>query len=123
MDPKQPQTGGEQAPARARRFTEAFKGRALARTEDKKIAVAAQIATLADKLEGISTGGDGSEAGLQVPLLDRGVGMLRNLQRALDANSTEDLIAKAHDRIRARPEVMVAGCVALGFLGARLLRR
>ncbi|HUQ08440.1 MAG TPA: hypothetical protein VM261_38380 [Kofleriaceae bacterium] len=109
--------------AQARRITDAVKERAFATTEDKKTAVSGHVGALAEKLDGIERSGDMMEPGLEDQLLDRGVRMLRGLQRTLDDNSTEELIAKAEQRIAERPGLVIAGCLAVGFLAARLVRK
>lgn len=121
--PASPPGPGEHVKAQARRITDAVKERAFATTEDKKTAVSGHVGALAEKLDGIERSGDMMEPGLEDQLLDRGVRMLRGLQRTLDDNSTEELIAKAEQRIAERPGLVIAGCLAVGFLAARLVRK
>lgn len=107
----------------ARRLTDAVKERALATSEEKKSDVSEHVGALAEKLDEIARRNDTDEPGMEDQLLDRGVRMLRSVQRTLDDNSTEELIAKAEQRIVERPGLVIAGCLAAGFLAARLVRK
>jgi len=114
---------GHHVKEQARRLGDAVKQRAIATSEAKKTFLADQVGALVEKLEGIAKPAEGSEAGLQEQVVGRGAALLHRLHSTLDENSTEDLIKKAEQQMKARPGLFIAGCLALGFLGARLVRR
>jgi len=114
---------GHHVKEQARRLGDAVKQRAIATSDAKKTVLADQVGELVDKIEGIAKPGEGSEPGLQEQLVERGAELLRKLKSTLDQNSTEELIEKAEQQMRARPGLVIAGCLALGFVGARLVRK
>ena len=114
---------GHQMVEHARRLAADVRRRAMTTGEDKKSALSDRVSTLVDKLDGVATSGDGSEPGIPDQLIDRGVRLLRRFQKALDENSTKDLMTKAEAQIKARPGLFIAGFLALGFVGARLIRK
>lgn len=107
----------------AHRLTDAVRRRAVATSEEKKSVLATHVGTLVEKLDGAARPAEGSERGIDEQLIERGVGLLRRFQKALDENSTRDLLGKAEAQIKARPGLFMAGFLALGFLGARLVRK
>lgn len=115
-------SNGHDVKEQARRLGDAVKQRAIATSDGKKTFLADQVGAFVDRLEGSSPPTDGA-AGLEQQLVGRGVALLRKFQSTLDENSTEDLIRKAEQQVKARPGVFIAGCLALGFLGARLVRK
>ena len=109
--------------AQARRLTDAVRQRAMSTSEDKKSVLSEHVSTLADKLDGIARPSDGSEPGIDDRLIERGTGLLRRFEKVLDENSAKELLSKAEAQIKARPGLFMAGFLALGFLGARLVRK
>jgi hypothetical protein len=107
---------------RAQRLASTIKERALATTETKKGVLSEEVGALAQKLDEIATHDEG-EARLHEQVASRGARIFRRLQTALQEHSTEDLLARAEQQIKARPGLVIAGCLALGFIGARLVRR
>lgn len=116
-------TTGQQVKEQARRLTDAVKERAISTGEERKGQLSEQVGTWVNKLDEMAKPAREGEAGLQEQLVGRGVDLLRRIQRTLDENSTEELIAKAGQQIKARPGLFMAGCLALGFIGARLVRK
>jgi len=114
---------GHHVKEQAQRLGDAVKHRAFATSDAKKSFLADQVGAFVDKMEGIARPAEGSESGLQDQVVERGTAMLRRLHRTLDENSTEELIRKAEQQMKARPGLFIAGCLALGFLGARLVRK
>jgi hypothetical protein len=112
-----------QVKEQAGRLTSAVKRRAITTGEQKKQALAEHLRTLVSKLEGIAHNGNGSEPGASEKVIGRSVEWLRSVQENLENNSTEELLRKAEERITARPGLFIAGCLALGFIGARLVRK
>lgn len=118
-----PSTTGQQVKEQAKRLTDAVKERVVSTGDDTKGQISEKVGTWVEKLDGIAKPSDGADGGLQEQLVGRGVDMLKRLQRTLDENSTEQLIAKVGQQIKARPGLFMAGCLALGFIGARLVRK
>jgi hypothetical protein len=118
-----PPGNGHDMKAQAHRLGDAMKQRAIATSDAKKTFFADQVGELVTRLEGISQPREGTEPGLQEQVVGRGVALLHKLESTLHENSTEELIGKVEQQMRARPGLFVAGCVALGFLGARLVRK
>ena len=94
----------------ATRLSGAARGRVLSTADEKKGILVEQVAGFARSLEG--QGGVG----------DKLAGWLREVQNALETRSTEELLQVAERKVKEHPAAFLAGCVALGFLGARLVR-
>lgn len=110
--------GAEQA----RRLRDSARKRVLREVEERKSTLVAQLESIAKGIEHTakSGAGQGGEAGHE---LADGIGhFVRRIERLLDQSSTEELLRKAETKVKERPAVLIAGCLALGFLGARLLR-
>ena len=118
----EPRTG-QQVKAQARRLADAVKERAITTSEDRKDQLSQQVSTLVQKLDDATRHADATSQNLPEQLVDRGISVLRKLQTTLAENSAEELLAKAEQRFRAHPGAVIAGCVALGFIGARLVRK
>jgi hypothetical protein len=112
LDPVVPEGTASSSPLRerARRLGEAARERALSTADERKHRVAGQVDDLASRLEG---SGD---------LGARLSGWLRRAQHAMEDHSAEDLVRMAERQVKAHPAAFLAGCLALGFLGARLVR-
>lgn len=54
--------------------------------------------------------------------VDSAVGFLHKTTDRIENETTAELLDDAQDRIRERPALFVAGCVALGFFAGRLLK-
>lgn len=54
--------------------------------------------------------------------VDSAVGFLNKTTDRIENETTAELLSDAQDRIRERPAVFVAGCVALGFFAGRFLK-
>jgi hypothetical protein len=119
-----PLGNGHHVKDQAFRLGDAVRQRAIATSDAKKSVFADQVGGLVGKLEGIAQPSEGgSENELQQQVMRRGVALLHRLQDTLSQNSTEELIEKAEQQMKQRPGLVVAGCLALGFFGARLLRK
>jgi hypothetical protein len=94
----------------ATRFSGAAKQRVLSTADEQKGRLAEQVAGFVSSVEGQGSAGA------------RLAGWLREVQNALETRSTEDLLRSAGKKLEAHPGAFLAGCLALGFLGARLVR-
>lgn len=54
--------------------------------------------------------------------VDSAVGFLTKTTDRIENETTAELLSDAQDRIRERPAIFVAGCVALGFFAGRFLK-
>lgn len=54
--------------------------------------------------------------------VDSAVGFLNKATDRIENETTAELLSDAQDRIRERPALFVAGCVALGFFAGRFLK-
>ena len=118
-----PPSGKQQLQEHSRRLSTALRDRAFGLGDDKKDLLAEQVNTFASKLESLKDRGNGSEPGLGDQVVGRVVELLESFGRTLEENSTEELLHKAEQQIKARPGLFIAGIAALGFLAARLVRR
>ncbi len=107
----------------AQRLGTAARERLLRTADEKKDSLARGLESLAGNIDELGNRVGGGAEDLQRRAVDGAAGAVRGLSRALDGRSTEELIDEAGRQIRQRPGLFLAGCVALGFLGARLLRR
>jgi hypothetical protein len=114
-EPMKPETPGslEEGKEQVRRLGEAMRDRALKAGEQRREKLAGQVGRVAERLEDL-----GDEQWSR-----RAAKMVRRLEDSLERNSAEDLLHIAEQRIRERPGLFLAGCFALGFGAARLLRK
>lgn len=54
--------------------------------------------------------------------VDGAVGFIHKTTDRIENETTAELLSDAQDRIRERPALFVAGCVALGFFAGRFLK-
>jgi hypothetical protein len=54
--------------------------------------------------------------------VDSAVGFINKTTDRIENETTAELLSDAQDRIRERPALFVAGCVALGFFAGRFLK-
>lgn len=106
----------------ARRYSQMAREQALKRADKRKGGLASAIENFAITFEetgdSLERRGLGSQKRIALGAADG----LRRFSRQLRENDTEALMSRAGEEFRARPGVVLAGCFALGFLGARLLK-
>jgi hypothetical protein len=107
----------------AKRLTSATKERVLRQADEKKGMIADKLEELARNIDEVGAKGGGDEEDLSRRLAESAARTVRSVERTLNERSTEELLAAAGRELRQRPGLLMAGCFALGFLGARLLRR
>jgi hypothetical protein len=108
----------------ARSLGASARERLLHEADDKK----GRLARTLDELAGNVESGKLPEVGGEIDELQRkltggAARAMRSVSRKLEEQSTEELIASAGRAIRQRPGLFLAGCLAIGFLGGRMLRR
>lgn len=106
----------------ARRLTSSTRERVFRTADEKKGLVTGKLDELARNIDELGQKAGGED---EIPrkLVDGASRALRSVQRVLDERSTEELLDEAGRQIRQRPGLFLASCLALGFIGARLLRK
>lgn len=117
--PAQQPSAIDEGKEQVRRLGEAVRDRAMKSSEQRRGQIVDRIGKIAERLEEVAAP-DGGESNQYV---ERAAGYVRRLERTLDQHSTEELLSMAEERIRERPGLFLAGCFALGFGAARLLRK
>lgn len=102
----------------ARRISGSLRERALAHADGHRAQLARGLHQLADSAHGQEhvEGPAGQLVGYAVSAAERAAS-------ALESSSAEELLARGSEQVKARPALFIAGCLGLGFLGARLLRK
>jgi hypothetical protein len=54
--------------------------------------------------------------------MDTAIGYVRRVSDRLEQGSSEELLMEAREKVRERPGIFFAGCLAIGFLTARILK-
>ena len=93
--------------------------RVYQQVDGKKGELVQSLHGLADSLQGV--GKDGN-LGIAKPLVDSAIHAIHRVSDRLERGSTEELIRDAQTRIRQRPGIFIAGCVAIGFFAGRILK-
>ncbi len=114
-----PSSALEEGKQQVRRLGDAVRERALKTGEQRREQLSQQLGRLAQRLEELAAP-DGGEG---VPYARRAAEMVRRVEGTVGDHSAEELLGMAEDRIRERPGLFLAGCFALGFGVARLLRK
>jgi glycerate kinase len=117
-------TGSASAPAilgaskeQAKRISGSLKERALSAADGHKGQLADGLHKLAGNLEHEKVEGPAGQ------LIGYATSAAERAASALESNSAEELFAQSSAQVKARPGLFIAGCLGLGFLGARLLRK
>ena len=111
-----PDFGGTHGREDIRRMGGAARRRLISEADRRKGAIASRLEQLADSLENSPTSGPEGK------LIGSAASFARNASSQLRNRSSEDLLSSLEQGFRDRPGVALAGCVALGFIGGRLLR-
>lgn len=117
----QPQSLGDMA-TQGREQVKKFGGMArdamFYRADNQKKALVQNIQGFLSTLENVSKESDGSVK----QVLDSATGYIRQFSDRIENGSTEELLQDARVVVREKPAVFFAGCVAIGFLAARLFK-
>jgi len=112
----------EEGKSQAQRLGSQYKDKAIGKLDEKKGAISSQIDIVADSLDTFCR--ELEEKGVPAQqILGSASGWLRNFAADLDTNSTQVLMERVQGRFRQNPGPFLAGIAALGFVGARFLRR
>lgn len=99
-----------------RRMGGAARRRLLSEADRRKSSVASRLDQLADSLE------NNQSSGPEGQFLGKAAQFARNASSTIRNRSSEELLDNLEQGFRDRPGAFLAGCLALGFIGGRLLR-
>jgi hypothetical protein len=88
------------------------------RADNQKKVLVQSIQGFLSTLENASKESDGSVK----QVLDSATGYIRKFSDRIENGSSEELLQEAQTVVREKPAVFFAGCVAVGFLAARLFK-
>ncbi|HEX8819947.1 MAG TPA: hypothetical protein VF794_08495 [Archangium sp.] len=111
-------TGTGDVSQQVKRFTGATRERVYHQVDDKKEDILKGLQGFVSTLENASQNADG----LSQQVLQGAVGYLRKFSDRIENGTTEELVHEARQFVRERPAPFFAGCIAVGFLAARLLK-
>jgi hypothetical protein len=109
---------GAQGKEQVKRFTGVTRDRVYHQIDDRKGDLIKGLQGFVSTLENASQNADG----LSQQLIGGAVGYIRKFSDRIEQGSTEELVSDARQFIRERPAPFFAGCIAVGFLAARLLK-
>ena len=101
-----------------KRFTGVTRDRVYHQVDDRKEDLIKGIQGFVSTLENASQNADG----LSQQVLQGAVGYIRKFSDRIENGTTEELVHEARQFIREKPAPFFAGCIAVGFLAARLLK-
>ncbi len=101
-----------------KRFTGVTRDRVYHQVDDRKEDLIKGIQGFVSTLENASQNADG----LSQQVLQGAVGYIRKFSDRIEYGTTEELVTEARQFIREKPAPFFAGCIAVGFLAARLLK-
>lgn len=101
----------------AKRLSGSLVERALGAADTHKGKLARELHKLAGSAEQASDEGPAGQ------LIGYALGAAERAASALESSSAEELLSRGSEQVKARPALFIAGCLGLGFLGARLLRK
>jgi hypothetical protein len=109
---------GAQGKEQVKRFTGVTRDRVYHQIDDRKGELIKGLQGFVSTLENASQNADG----FSQQLLGGAVGYIRKFSDRIEHGSTEELVSDARQFIREKPAPFFAGCIAVGFLAARLLK-
>lgn len=101
-----------------KRVTGATRERVYHQVDSRKDDLIKGLHGFVSTLENASQNADG----FSQQVLDGALGYIRKFSDRIENGSTEELVRDAKQFVREKPAPFFAGCVALGFLAARLLK-
>ena len=107
-----------QGKEQVKRFTGVTRERVYHQVDSRKGDLIKNLQGFVSTLENASQNADG----FSQQLLSGTVGYVRRVSDRIENGSTEELVRDVKHFIREKPAPFFAGCVALGFLAARILK-
>jgi hypothetical protein len=101
-----------------KRFSGVTRDRVYHQVDNKKGELIKNLQGFVSTLENASRDADG----FSQQVLQGAVGYIRKFSDRIENGSTEELVRETRRFIREKPAPFFAGCVALGFLAARILK-
>jgi len=101
-----------------KRFSGMARDAMFYRADNQKKALVQNIQGFLSTLENVSKESEGPVK----QVLDSTTGYIRKFSDRIENGSTEELLQDARVVVREKPAVFFAGCVAIGFLAARLFK-
>ena len=101
-----------------KRFTGMTRERVYHQVDSRKSDLIKNLQGFVSTLENASQNADG----FSQQLLNGTVGYVRRFSDRIENGSTEELVRDVKHFIREKPAPFFVGCVALGFLAARILK-
>lgn len=109
---------GAQGKEQVKRFTGVTRDRVYHQIDGRKGELIKGLQGFVSTLENASQNADG----FSQQLLGGAVGYIRKFSDRIEQGTTEELVSDARQFIREKPAPFFAGCIAVGFLAARLLK-
>ncbi|HEX8435829.1 hypothetical protein [Archangium sp.] len=107
-----------QGKEQVKRFTGVTRDRVYQQVDSKKGELIKGLQGFVSTLENASQNADG----VSQQVLGSAVGYIRKFSDRIENDSTEELVRDAQQFIREKPVPFFAGCIAVGFLAARILK-
>jgi hypothetical protein len=107
-----------QGKEQVKRFTGVTRDRVYHQVDSRKDDLIKNLQGFVSTLENASRNADG----FSQQLLGGAVGYIRKFSDRIENGTTEELVRDARHFIREKPAPFFAGCIALGFLAARVLK-
>ncbi|QRK13389.1 hypothetical protein JQX13_00335 [Archangium violaceum] len=107
-----------QGKEQVKRFTGATRDRVYHQVDSRKDELVKGLQGFISTLENASQNADG----MSQQVLHGAVGYIRKFSDRIENGTTEELLQDARQFVREKPAPFFAGCVALGFLAARVLK-
>jgi hypothetical protein len=107
-----------QSKEQVKRFSGVTRDRVYSQVDSKKGELIKGLQGFVSTLENASQDADG----FSQQVLQGAVGYIRKFSDRIENGSTEELVRDARHFIREKPAPFFAGCIALGFLAARVLK-
>lgn len=101
-----------------KRFSGLTRDSVFHRTDKRKKELVKNLDDIASRLESASEESEGFVG----QVLDNAVGFVRRASDRLEHGSSEELLEEAREKVREQPGIFFIGCVAAGFLAARILK-
>lgn len=107
-----------QSKEQVKRFSGVTRDRVYSQVDSKKGDLIKGLQGFVSTLENASRDADG----VSQQVLQGAVGYIRQFSDRIENGTTEELVRDAKQFIREKPAPFFAGCIALGFLAARILK-
>ncbi|WNG39161.1 hypothetical protein F0U61_39965 [Archangium violaceum] len=107
-----------QGKEQVKRFTGVTRDRVYHQVDSRKDELVKGLQGFISTLENASQNADG----MSQQVLHGAVGYIRKFSDRIENGTTEELMQDARQFVREKPAPFFAGCIALGFLAARILK-